>query len=479
MRLLFPLLLLSSLLAAQPDYQAAVDRFAGAEIFRNAAVGVALIDPTDNRVLAAYEADRSLIPASNLKVVATATALQLLGPEHRFQTYLELDGTVDTEGTLQGNVIIRGGGDPVLGSTNMDEADDLETVLHHFENAIKAAGIRRIAGTVIADDRYFTAPPVPGSWQYNDLGNYYASGAHGLNIHENLYYLDFEKGAQRGSTTRVAGVRPNVPVQFRNEVTSAGPRSGDNAYIYGSPFTYQRTLRGTIPSGSGTFTIKGSIPDPPLFAVQLLTDRLCAAGIEVSGIPTTSRYVQLPESFGKSIYVHQSPPLWQIVERANLRSVNLYCEVLLLHIGKALGNQTDRDDASDALKNYWEDRGVPTEGWFQQDGSGLSRLNGITPRQLALVLAKVTKDERIFPYFERSIPLAGETGSLKNRMKGSITKGRVRGKTGTLNRVRAYTGYIYPNPGQPIAYSIIMNNYSGSSGDARREMETLLTDLLR
>ena len=465
--------------AAQTDYQAAVDRFARASEFAHASIGVAVVDPDGNQLLAGYEADRTLIPASNLKVVTTATALQLLGPEHRFETRLQLDGSVDANGTLNGNLILVGGGDPVLGSDRIEGTDDLETLLAKLTDAVRARGIRRITGAVIGDDRYFGATAVPHNWQWNDLGNYYAAGAHGLNLHENLYYLDFQKGPRAGGATRVAGVRPNVPIQFRNEVTSAGARSGDNAYIYGAPYTYTRTLRGTIPSGSGTFTIKGSIPDPPLFAAQVLTDRLRALGVEVGANPTTSRYVELPASFGETLYVHQSPPLRDIVERANLRSVNLYCEVLLLHIGRTLNVGPDRLDAVRALKNYWAERGVDTEGWWQSDGSGLARANGITPRQLALILAKATKEVRTFADFEKSLPLAGKTGSLKRRMTGAVTNGRVRGKTGTLARVRAYSGYFYPTPDRPIAYSIVLNNYTGSAGAARKRMEELLTALLR
>ena len=479
LRILCFLFLVSGALRGQSDYQTAVDRFVQAPEFVHASVGVAIIDPDGNRLLAHHAANRSLLPASNLKVVTTATALQLLGPEHRFETQLQLDGRVSTDGTLEGNLILVGGGDPVLGSDRLKTADNLETLLARLTEAVRGRGIRRITGAVVGDDRYFGAAAVPHQWQWNDLGNYYAAGANGLNIHENLYYLDFQRGARTGSPTQVVGTRPNVPLQFRNEVTSAGPRSGDNAYIFGAPYTYTRTVRGTIPSGSGTFTVKGSLPDPPLFAAQLLTDHLRAAGIEVVASPSTSRYLELPAAFGETIYVHQSPPLREIVERANLRSVNLYCEVLLLHIGRALNAGPDRADAVRALQTYWTERGVDAEGWWQLDGSGLARANGITVRQIALILAKATKDARTFPDFETSLPLAGSTGSLRRRMTGTTTRGRVRGKTGTLSRVRAYSGYFYPSPDRPIAYSIMLNNYTGSGGAARRRMEELLSALLR
>ena len=477
MRILLFLLCLPLFAAGQTSLQTAIDQFVAHPEFKNASIGIALVDPAGNRYLAGYDPDRTLIPASTLKTVTTATALLVFGPEHRFETQLQYTGEI-VDGTLRGDLILYGQGDPVLGSDQLEGADPMDLVLQHWLEAIRGAGIQRIEGQVVGDDGYFTGDPVCYNWQWYDLGNYFAAGAHGLNFHENLYYLDLQRSTSVGSAVSALRTRPYIPVQFRSELTTAGPRTGDNAYIYGVPYTYQRTLRGTIPAGAKPFTIKGSIPDPPLFAAQILHDHLIAQGIEISDSATTTRYTQLPAGGRTVVHRHQSPPLRDIVRRANRKSVNYYCEVLLRHIGKALNGEGSRSEGVAAVQQFWQDRGVSTEGWFLMDGSGLSPRNGITARQLSLILAKISK-ESIYADFLESLSLAGEYGTLRRRFVNSPARKKLWGKSGTLSQVRSFAGYVQRPDGSRVAYTVIVNNYTGGGGATRLKIEALLTDFVR
>ena len=476
MRILL-LLCLPLFALGQSTLQTAIDNFVAHSEFENASIGIALVDPAGNRYLAGHDPDRTLIPASTLKTITTATALLVFGPEHRFETQLQYTGEI-VDGTLRGDLILYGMGDPVLGSDQLEDAETTDLMLQHWLEAIRGAGIRRIEGRVIGDDSYFTGSPVCYNWQWYDLGNYFAAGAHGLNFHENLYYLDLQRTTTVGSAVSALRTRPYIPVQFRSELTTAGPRTGDNAYIYGTPYTYQRTLRGTIPAGTKPFTIKGSIPDPPLFAAQTLHDHLRAQGIEITDSATTTRFTQLPTEGRTIVHRHQSPPLRDVVRRANRKSVNYYCEVLLRHIGKALRDEGSRSGGVAAVQQFWADRGVGLEGWFLMDGSGLSPRNGITARQLSLILAKISK-ESIYADFLESLSLAGEYGTLRRRFVKSPARGKLWGKSGTLSRVRSFAGYVQRPDGSRVAYTVIVNNYNGGGGATRLKIEALLTEFVR
>jgi len=258
MRYLLLLFILSNtaFIFAQSHIQTKTNQLAQSEIMKHGQLGVYVIEVNSGKVLASNEANKSLIPASTLKAVVTASALKILGANYRFKTELQYDGII-SNGILKGNLYIKGYGDPTLASDQMDEADDWETVQQAWIAAIKKAGIRQIDGAIVGDGSYFKGNIVGKSWQWNDLGNYYASGAWGLNFHENLYYLHLQKTANVGGTPKILRTQPRIPnLQFVNELQSAGRNTGDNAYIYGGPYADTRFIRGTIPSGSGTFKIK-------------------------------------------------------------------------------------------------------------------------------------------------------------------------------------------------------------------------------
>ena len=189
---------------------------------------------------------------------------------------------------LRGNLYLKGFGDPTLGSDQMNEAEELDVVMEKFRLAIQQKGIRKIEGQIIGDGSYYGTDVNCDTWQWNDLGNYYAAGVWGLNIHENLYYLRFRQNATLGQTPAIAAIEPFIDgLAFYNEVQSAKRGSGDNAYIYGAPYDFTRYVRGTIPVGSKLFSIKGSMPDPPLFAAQYFKDKLEEVGIASTRPATT------------------------------------------------------------------------------------------------------------------------------------------------------------------------------------------------
>lgn len=474
--------LLSLAIQAQQTAQQLIDHWANSTYFKYASVGVSVIDIENGEEIGRWNAEKSLIPASNLKIVTTATALALLGADYRFETQLAYDGYIDAEGVLNGNIYIIGSGDPSLGSPNMEAAETMDSVIRQFRLAIQQAGIRKITGRIIGDDRVFTSAATGSNWQWLDLGNYYGCGAFGLNMHENLYFLRFKQQSALGATPPVASTEPFIPgLQFTNEIISAAKGSGDNAYIYSAPYSSQCHLRGTIPVGSGLFTIKGAIPDPPSFVAWKLANALEKEVGIVSLKPSVSLRKLSREAWPKSrlsaIYTYKSPPLSAIVKRTNMQSVNLFAEALLRAIGVKHGQKGDVETGLKAIEQYWSSRGVDFEGVQLYDGSGMAPRNVIPARSLAQLLRAVYKNNHLRADFMNSLPLAGRSGSLRNRLKNTRAEGRLRAKSGSLEQVRAYSGYVPTRSGKWLSFSILINNYQGKSGSVNKKMMALMKGL--
>ncbi len=481
--LLFLAYFLLNVVTAQTSLQNAIDKLAADPDLKHAGLGICVIDIESGKVIAQFEKDRSLIPASSLKVVTTATALSKLGVDFKFKTELQYDGKLESDGTLKGNLFIKGYGDPTLGSDRFKKAMPLDELLAEFVKAIKKAGIKRINGKIVGDASFYTSSVNGRSWIWEDLGNYYASGAWGLNILENRYYLNIQQNPKLGGMTTIESTKPSIPnLLLINEVRSAEANSGDNAYIFGSPYSYTRFVRGTIPVGKGIFTIKGSIPDPPFFTAHLLTEALENNGVLTSKMATSQFELEREEKVKiarKTIHTHYSPSLKEIVTETNLESVNLYCESMLRYLATTNGNNTEVEAGLEIIYKFWKEKGLDTEGFFMEDGSGLSPLNNVSAFHLAKILQLITKDKKLINSFYESLPVAGRSGTLENMLRGTIAENNLRAKSGGMNRVRSYTGYARTKSGKLLSFSMIANHFSCESKVMRQKMEKIMVELCR
>lgn len=460
---------------AQSSWQRAADRLASHPALKYGSISLCVIDIASGKTVAQVDPGLSLKPASNLKVLTTGSALALLGTEFRFPTALQYDGNINKSGVLEGNLYLYGNGDPTLGSPLLESAAGPEETLRLFRLSVQRAGIRHINGQIIGDASAFGSQAYCRTWQWEDMGNYYAAGAWSLNWHENLHELHFGQTTE-GRAPRIKGTTPSVPgLTFQNEVVSGSPGSGDNAYIFGAPYQMNRYVRGSIPAGSGTFTIKGALPDPPLLFAQSLQQELSGVGIPSNG---ANRLFTAAAQGRTTLYTHYSPTLSEIVERTNMKSVNLYCEAMLRAIGWEKKQEGSYASGHQVLQEYWESRGLSWDGVFLDDGSGLSEGNAVPARFLAAFMRKMAVGPAdVFQAFEASLPVAGRSGSMKYALKGTAAEGRVLAKTGTLERVRALTGYVNTRNGQRLAFSVIVNRYEGSGGQIRKAMEQFLLAL--
>lgn len=441
-----------------------------------ASVSFCAIDIEKNAVICERNPNLALIPASSMKVITTSAALGILGGGYQFRTLLQYDGSIEG-GVLRGNLYIKGGGDPTLGSPMMSSAPNADAVLNAWVAAIRKAGITRIEGAVVGDDSYFDSNIIPYTWQWGDMGNYYGAGVYGLNFNDNMYSLFFQQKATVGDVPTIKRVEPALPyLQFTNEVSSGEKGSGDNAYIFSSPYGHEIVIRGTIPAGSGEFRVRGALPNPPYYAAYSLTEKLKNSGITVSKAPQVwSKPLTIMNR--QTFHTTLSPPLLDIVKHINEDSRNLYCEALLKAIGLKVKNAPTFDAGLIAIMDFWMSRGVDMNGFFMHDGSGLSSRNSISARTFAQIMRKAYLEPTTFHDFYNQLAVAGETGTLAAIGKKTAAAGNIHAKSGSINRVRTYTGYATTRSGRVVAFSILVNNYSCSGGVMRKKLEELMIQI--
>ncbi len=437
-----------------------LQEFSADSSMKNALLGFYLINSDNGEKLVSTEPQKGMATASVLKVITTATALEVFGPDYRFHTRLYYNGTIDTiTHTLNGNLIIRGGGDPALGSHYFK--DQYKDFIANWIKAIQTAGIQHVHGAVIADPSIYRDQSVPGTWVWEDLGNYYGAGATGLNIFDNLYAIHFSSPATSGRLTRITGIEPQIQgLTITNHVFSA-PGKEDEAYIFGGPEQFHKTVRGTIPCHRADFTVKGSMPDPPLFAAQYFEQKLNEAGIKAD---STARIVQQADTINnRNTFLTEtlSPPLIDIIRMTNVYSINLFAEQLMKQLGLQLNGEGSTKTGTKAILDFWTNHGIDTQGMFIVDGCGLSRFNSVSAEQIARILQYMRSSSKYSTEFYNSLP-SGHEGTIQSLFKDHPTTGEFHIKSGTISRVKSYAGY-YSNNGKHYTFCILTNNYIGST----------------
>ncbi len=459
--------------------QKLIDDFVQSPELKGSDISISLVSIDQNQLVASFQPDQNLIPASSLKLVTTATTLAIFGgdTDFRYSTFLKAMGSI-SDGVLEGDLEIKGTGDPSLASRRLKNGISLEQWGQQAVAAVQQAGIRQIRGRVIADETTFDSEEAyHPSWEERDMGNYYGTGIWALNIHDNLYYLHFRQNPKIGGQPAIEAYDPEIPgLNMSNQVTSAGKNTGDNAYIYGKPYQFYRKVTGTIPAGSGRFTIMGSFPDAPLFAAQYLDSKLREAGVALGGEATTRRRIGMParSSGGSVLKEWQSPPLPTLVEWANVNSDNLYCEAFLHSIGQVFDGKGSRSGGLRQLKKLWTGRGLDVSSAQWVDGSGLSEENRISSRLLASILRKAYIDKNYGPAFLKTMPRASNSSYLAKKFAGTPAQYRLYAKSGSMEKVRTYSGFFKAQTGNWYSFSILVNQIPENENGVRTKIEALM-----
>lgn len=467
-----PLLTVSLFIYPQ---ETAFKNFLADSVMKNAAVSLCITDTDNGNIIFEYNSGQSLTPASIMKLISTSAALELLGPDYKFITSVGYTGVLKNgSGKLNGDIVIRGGGDPVLGSKEF--GDHYADFPEKWIDEIIKTGIKKVKGRVITDDSYYDYQPVPAKWLWEDIGNYYGAGAYGLSVFDNTYEIHFTTSSDSLFHV-ITGVYPEESqVDLMDRLTVSGTE--DEGYVFTAPYSNSGWLAGSIPANRNDFVLKASIPDPPLLLAKIIDKKLREAGLSVKENPST---VRLEGPVYKPVYqitCIDSPPLKDIIEVLNHESINLYAEHLLKELGKVFKETGTVTSGVEVIKGFLERAGIETEEMSIEDGSGLSPLDAINAADMVDLLIYMKRDGKHFSEFLHSLPEAGKEGTLKNYFKDNLFATRLITKSGSMTRVRSYAGYLQTISGKDLAFCIIVNNFTGPSRNIVTHIEGILKEII-
>jgi D-alanyl-D-alanine carboxypeptidase/D-alanyl-D-alanine-endopeptidase (penicillin-binding protein 4) len=438
---------------------------------------ICAVDLTTGDTLAAYLPTKQLPGASITKLVSTAAALEILGPSHQAKTQLFLDGELKSHGVFDGDIWIVGGGDVALGSRYFNEPGHELDFLSNWVKVIQNQGIQYVTGQIIADASAYGVDKCPVGWEQVDMGNYYGCGSFGLNFYDNTLKLTFQTGAP-GTPLVLKSCYPYDP-NYRLQIEAKADLIGTDAtFIHGEPYNYQRVIKGNLPAKREAFEVKGSMPDPEQLLALLFYQELQKQGVRIDGGPISVRLSpnlkQEKSTTPLLLHTEIGQKLEDIVFWTNQRSVNMFAEGLLRQIGAityGIGTYDNGERVLDSLFLKWQ---LGPCGIV--DGSGLSKVNRMSAAQFVKLLGQQSNTPYFSTYF-KSLPIAGQTGTVKNLCKGQAGEGRVHAKSGSIQGIKAYAGYVESASGHQIAFTIIANEYRISGAAIAKKMEPFLNSL--
>ncbi|MEP6681704.1 MAG: D-alanyl-D-alanine carboxypeptidase/D-alanyl-D-alanine-endopeptidase [Parafilimonas sp.] len=428
---------------------------------KHAIVSFYVTDTNGNKIYALNE-QYGLAPASTQKIFTSIAALSLLGKDFSYKTEIGYTGNV-ADGSLNGDLIIKGYGDPTFGSWRYQQTKP-DSILNFIVAAINNAGIKQITGNIILNDNAFEYNATPGGYMWEDMGNYYGSGSWGINWRENQYDMLLKPGKNIGDTTTLIKTEPPLFINnYYNFITTAEANSGDNTILYLPPYGTSAFAEGTIPKGIDEFKVSGAVAYAADQFKHELDSSLKKNNITVKNIITGNYYQtkHLPvPSIQQNIVTYNSPTLDSIVYWFLQKSINLYGECLLKTIAYKQENVGATTLGIYDLKKIWQQNGIDSSAINIFDGSGLSPQNRVTTFAMVNALLYAQK-QSWFQSFYNALPVA-------NNMKL---------KSGAINSVRSFAGYYTATNGKKYVLAIIVNNYDDSKGSVVPKMFKVLDAL--
>jgi D-alanyl-D-alanine carboxypeptidase/D-alanyl-D-alanine-endopeptidase (penicillin-binding protein 4) len=428
---------------------------------RSALWGIQILDQATNTVLVEVNPDEPFLPASVLKVVTTSAALEKLGPEFRYRTGVYTNGTVESDGTVSGDLVLVGRGDPNL----MDSYGELfeKPALPDLAEALQNLGIKTVEGDIIADDSYFGIQSFGKGWTATDLKSPYGAPANALSINNNVVCVEVHP-TKYNRAVRVELEPRTSYFRVRNQGITGSSRSRRTVKVRLIPGTNIIAVSGVLPS-TKTHRQYVLLEKPAEATATMFIEELQKHGIDVHGKVSAIHKVNTLKEDRESLQLlaeHQSPPLIRALEIINKRSQNLHAEMLLRTLGAEFKGEGTDEAGLQVVKEFLIEAGIDNEKIRLNDGCGLSRDNLLTPRFQTSLLEFLSR-RPYFDLFLGTLAVSGTDGTLKNRLSATQVKGSIRAKTGSLKGVTALCGYINTKSGQNLAFSIFANQVKASA----------------
>jgi len=440
--------------------------------------GIQVIDLRTGKVLYQWNQDRFFVPASNTKLFTTALALSRLGPDYTFQTRVMSPAPPDSEGRIAGDLRLVGGGDPNLSGRTIPyqvhaPAGDPLAAIEDLATQIAARGVRRVSGDIVGDDSWYAWEPYAPGWGVEDPKSDDGAPVSALTINDNCFTLHVAPGAHEGDVALLTLTPPIEYYAIDNRVLTAPAGIERRIRFDRTPGSMEARLSGVIPVHDRGIDLTLAIEDPARYAALALRHALESRGIVVDG-EAVSRHTPATDAPEVELARRVSAPLVEDLRITDKVSQNLHAELALRAVGRAKRNAGTIAAGMEEMRSFLSEIGVPADAYFLRDGSGLARLNLVTP---ATVL-KLLRHMYASPLREQWIsllPVSGEDGSLRLRFADSPAAGRVHAKTGSLSHVSALSGYIQRRRGSWVAFSILVNNYNVPTAEVRGAIDRICT----
>jgi D-alanyl-D-alanine carboxypeptidase/D-alanyl-D-alanine-endopeptidase (penicillin-binding protein 4) len=453
--------------AASSDFAADLDPILDVSAMRRPAFGVQVVDVGTGEEVFSRAADRTFVPASTMKLITSAAALDALGPSYAFTTDVYVDGEVE-DGVLDGDLILRGTGDPTF------TAEKLWRLLRD----LRVDGIERVQGDLVLDATRFPGDTmIPGWGKKVDIedGPSYFPQIGALQLEFGAAVIVVRPGGEAGKPAKVYLETPaGAYVELDSEVVTGSSRGRTRLDVERSVSRDKVTfeLEGSIAEGHEAVRIRRAVPDPTRFFRAVTLEMLRSVGPRVEGSVTLG---ELPDDAERVRRVY-SPPLASILMDTNKYSSNFMAESVLRALGAEERGEGTWEAGLDVVREYLRGIGVPDSDFVVKNGSGLSRETRMTPAVLTAVLLDMAADPQVGAEFAGSMSICGRDGTLSRRLKDN--PGQMRGKTGTLNGVHTLAGFVDADDGTRYAYAFLINNVPGSLWPVKGVQDDFLTKLM-
>jgi D-alanyl-D-alanine carboxypeptidase/D-alanyl-D-alanine-endopeptidase (penicillin-binding protein 4) len=448
-----------------------------------------VVQLSDGRVLYARNADRLFVPASNMKLFTTALALTKLGADYRLATQIGAEVPLDADGTLGGDLELIGGGDPSLSGREYPyRSHTAPLAIYSFRSMdeladqLIARGLKRVAGDVVGDDTRYVWEPQPGPWASDSATREYGAPVSALIIDDNTFALTLRPAARDGDLARIALSPPFENFAIENRVVTA-ERGERKIEFYRSASGRELHVWGAIPKGSAGYTQEFAIGDPALYAAEVLRDALLRRGISIRG-QAVARHRFPDELSGASpqpavvLAERRSPPLFELLQVVDKVSQNLHAEMLLREVAVAAGHPGSRPAGLAAMAEFLGGIGISSGEYQFTDGSGLSRATLVSPEAITKLLVYMNQSPHREEWFNL-LPIGGEDGTLGSRFEGHPEARAIHAKTGTLDHVKAISGYADTSAYGRVAFSLLVNNFEEPGPAVRKTIDELVLSLLQ
>jgi len=440
--------------------------------------GLLVVDAESGATLYEKNADHYFEPASTMKLLTTALALDTLGSDYRFRTTVETNGTLGAEGILSGDLIFVGRGDPNLSNRTfpyeMKEEFDgpPERTLAEMADALVARGVKEVTGDVIGDDSYFPRERYPEGWEIGDMVWEYGAAISAIAVNDNTVAVTLTPGEKAGDPVQESLEPQTLEFAIRNEVTTIGAKEKAELRLTREPGTDAVVVSGTMAAKSAPRKLVLGVQEPAQHAAILLAQLLAKRHVKVDG-KVRVMHEPDPNEAGRTVLAeHLSVPLKDSVKLVNKISQNLHTELLLRTAARQQGRWATPEDVLKFPEAFYTKAGVAAGDVIQTDGSGLSRRDLVTPRAFVTVLEYAEK-QAWFPEYLASLPVAGADGTLNERMREAPLAGKIHAKTGSVTHVRALSGYAETSGGRKLIFSFLSNNQGGKKHEVQEAIDGL------